>query len=77
MVRFETPATNGVVAWCLEAHDLWISKAVANRDRDREFCQALLNSGLVDRDVLRARLDAVQNLAAERQTMIGQQIDKW
>ena len=22
LVRFETPATNGAVAWCLEVHDL-------------------------------------------------------
>lgn len=77
LVRFETPATNGVAAWCLEAHDLWISKAVANRDKDREFCQELLNEGLVDRDVLRARLDAVDNLAAGQQTLIRQQIETW
>ena len=75
LVRLETPATNGVVAWCLEVHDLWISKAIANRDKDREFCQALLSIGLVDRDVLRARLDAVHNLAAERQKLIRQQIE--
>lgn len=77
LIRFETPATNGVAAWCLEAHDLWISKAVANRDKDREFCRELVNKGLVNRDVLRARLDAVQNLAAERQRLIRQQIKSW
>jgi len=42
LVRFETPGTNGVVAWCLEVHDLWISKAVAGRPKDREFCAALV-----------------------------------
>ena len=31
LVRFETPATSGVTAGCLELHDLWISKAVAGR----------------------------------------------
>ena len=77
MVRFETPATNGVAAWCLEIHDLWISKAVANRDKDREFCEELINQGLVDRDVLRARLDATQNLAAEQQALIRQEIEGW
>jgi hypothetical protein len=77
LVRFETPATNGVTAWCLEAHDLWISKAVANRDKDREFCQALLSTGLVDRDVLRARLDSVRSLAAEQQELIRRQIESW
>ena len=32
LVRFETPATGGVVAWCLDPHDLWISKAIADLD---------------------------------------------
>jgi hypothetical protein len=77
LVRFETPATNGVAAWCLEIHDLWISKAVANRDKDREFCRELVNKGLVDRVVLRARLAATQNLAAEQHTLIRQEIEDW
>lgn len=77
LVRFETPATNGVAAWCLEVHDLWISKAVANRDKDREFCQELVNYVLVDRDTLKARLEAVQNLPTESQKLIRQQIESW
>lgn len=62
LVRFETPATNGVVAWCLEPHDLWISKAVAGRSKDVEFCEALIRAGLVDPDLLRERLGAVDAL---------------
>jgi hypothetical protein len=37
LVRFASPATNDVVAWCLEPHDLWISKAIARRPKDIEF----------------------------------------
>jgi hypothetical protein len=62
LVRFETPATNGVVAWCLEVHDLWISKAVAGRPKDSEFCAALARSGIVDPRTLQARLPNVQGL---------------
>ena len=47
LVRFETAATRGVIAWCLELHDLWVSKAVAGRPKDIEFCQALLDGALV------------------------------
>jgi len=75
LVRFETPATNGVVAWCLEVHDLWISKAIANRDKDIEFCLALLSTGIVDRVVLRSRLEAVTDLAAELRQVVGQRIE--
>jgi hypothetical protein len=38
LVRFSSPETSGVTAWCLELHDLWISKAMAGRAKDREFC---------------------------------------
>ena len=59
LVPFDTPGTRGVTAWCLELHDLWVSKAVAGREKDREFCQALLQRGVVMPDVLAARLDSI------------------
>jgi hypothetical protein len=62
LVRYETPGTNGVVAWCLQVDDLWISKAIAGRPKDRDFCRAVAESGLVRRRVLRARLATVPNL---------------
>lgn len=62
LVRFSTPATNGVTALCLEPHDLWISKAIAGRQKDREFCQALLDRRLVRSTTLRARLGKVPGL---------------
>jgi hypothetical protein len=62
LVRFETPATNGVVAWCLEIHDLWISKAIAGRHKDVEFCRALVQRGLVGGALLRERLAMVTTI---------------
>jgi len=75
LVRFETPATNGVVARCLEVHDLWISKAIANRDKDIEFCQALLSAGIVDKAVLQSRLELVSGLAAELRQVVERRVD--
>lgn len=62
LVRYETPTTNGVVAWCLEAHDLWIAKAVAGRPKDVGFCRALLASNAVDANTLETRLKATTNI---------------
>ncbi len=62
LIRYQSPATGGVVAWCLEMHDLWVSKAIAGRPKDREFCRALLDAGYVDRVILTARLSAVADL---------------
>ena len=62
LVSYESRATNGVRALCLEIHDLWISKAIANRAKDREFCRALLERELVDREILKQRLKSVDDL---------------
>ncbi len=62
LVRFEAPGTNGVVALCLELHDLWISKAIANRPKDIDFCVALLEMGAVGPVELRSRLGIVEDL---------------
>ena len=62
LVRFETPGTEGVVAWCLEPHDLWVSKAIAGRPKDIEFCTALADGGLVTTTLLRDRLAKVKSL---------------
>ena len=62
LVSYESPATSGVRALCLDIHDLWVSKAVANREKDRAFCRALLERDLVDRDILKRRLKSVSDL---------------
>lgn len=62
LIRFATPGTRGVVAWCLEPHDLWVSKAVAGRPKDVEFCRALATRGLVRADTLRLRLAKVKGI---------------
>lgn len=62
LVRYESPGTNGVVAWCLEPHDLWISKMIAGRPKDLEFGRALLEGGVVDAGELRQRLRAVDGI---------------
>jgi len=77
LIRFETPASNGVVAWCLEVHDLWISKAIANRPKDIEFCRALSKNSTVDRHVLQSRLGLVADLATEIRTTVEQGIEHW
>ena len=62
LIVFESPATNGVKAFCLELHDLWISKAIAGRPKDWEFCEALIEKDLVDAQILHQRLAEVLKL---------------
>ncbi|MCQ3805005.1 MAG: hypothetical protein KTV45_13050 [Acidimicrobiia bacterium] len=74
LIRYETPNTNGVVAWCLEVHDLWISKAIAWRSKDLAFCVALVEEDLVDTVTLARRLDKVRNLEPQQRSRVSELI---
>jgi hypothetical protein len=45
--RVQNAATNQRVGYCLDPVDLFLSKAVAGRDKDREFCMAMLEHDYV------------------------------
>jgi len=59
LVRFATPATAPGSGLCLEPHDLVTSKLVAHRPKDVEFTAELIQAGLVDPDLLHARIDVL------------------
>lgn len=48
--------TRGITGYCLEPHDLLISKYLAGRPKDLEFCAAIVRAGLVNRRTLLDRL---------------------
>ena len=45
--RVQNTNTNDRVGYCLDVADLFMSKAAAGREKDREFCTALLSYGYV------------------------------
>ena len=76
LVRYESPMAEGVVAWCLDLHDLWLSKAVAGRPKDFEFCRALARRDLMDQNILRHRLQSMADLAAPMRESVATLIDE-
>lgn len=62
--------TRGVHGWCLEPHDLVISKMAAGRAKDIEFCEAAVRQRLVHTQVLRDRL-ATTDLDPPRRELIS------
>lgn len=56
LVPVANEATLGRTGLCLEIHDLCISKLVADRDKDRAFCAAVIEHGLVSIPTLIERL---------------------
>lgn len=50
---------DGVIGWCLDPHDLVVAKAIAGRDKDRQFIKALAQAHLIDPAVSLYRLSAL------------------
>ncbi|MDL2356648.1 MAG: hypothetical protein QFF03_15455 [Pseudomonadota bacterium] len=46
--RIQSPNTDLKIGYCLDVLDLFLAKAFANRDKDREFDMALLQHGFVN-----------------------------
>lgn len=56
LVRLQSQNTDGKVGLCLEATDLFLSKCVANREKDWTFNLSLLKHGIVDPEVAMSRI---------------------
>ncbi|MCL6521391.1 MAG: hypothetical protein K6U79_03345 [Firmicutes bacterium] len=56
LIPVQNANTMGVTGYCLEPHDLLISKYLAGRPKDLAFCEAVVRAGLVREDVLVDRL---------------------
>jgi hypothetical protein len=63
------PGTRGATGWCLEVHDLVVSKLVAGRDKDLRFARDAARSGLVRAAELEARVASMAIDAAVRARM--------
>lgn len=73
LVSVSNANTRGATGWCLEVHDLVISKLVAGREKDLEFAREAARHRLVDEDVLRQRL-AITDVSEELRTLVGGRI---
>ncbi len=63
LVKICNPNTNLVAGYCLEKHDLFVSKLYANREKDIEYFRAACSLKLVNKDTLLKRLDTTSRLA--------------
>jgi hypothetical protein len=74
LVPIRSRATRGATGWCLEVHDLVLSKYAAGREKDHGFNRAAVAHGLLDRDVLLERLPTLPVDEARRE-LIRRRID--
>ena len=60
LVPVNNENTNGVTGYCLEVHDLAISKIIAGRLKDLEFVQELIRHKMIERKTVLDRLRKVE-----------------
>jgi hypothetical protein len=56
LVPIRNENTGGATGWCLEVHDLAVSKLVAGRERDLDFLRVLLREHMATAALMRERL---------------------
>ncbi len=72
LVPLKNENTREATGWCIEVHDLAISKLAAGREKDLDYLSVLIRHKMVDQEILLNRLmetkisDAQKNLFRER-----------
>ena len=52
LIPIKNPNTKGITGWCLEVHDLVLSKYIAGRERDLKFNEEVIRHRMVQEDTL-------------------------
>jgi hypothetical protein len=71
LIPVRNARTRGATGWCLEVHDLVVSKYAANRQKDREFVRAAIRHGFVEHQTLTERLAATTLDPTLRALIVG------
>lgn len=69
LIPVQSENTGNAIGWCLEVHDLVLSKCAARRERDWDFAREALRHNLVDAAELQHRAAALPLSAAEIETI--------
>jgi hypothetical protein len=69
LVLISNAGTRFAKGWCLETHDLVLSKYVADRDKDRRFIAGAVAAGYVRKELLLERLSGMPIDDARRESV--------
>jgi hypothetical protein len=71
LTKVQNQNTNQAIGYCIDVHDLALSKYVANREKDREFNRELIRHAMVDVEKLRTRTDLLPVDETRKQLILG------
>ena len=55
-MKVENENTFGAIGWCLEPHDLAVSKLIAGRDKDFDFVSVMISAKIASAAVVQERI---------------------
>lgn len=76
LVPLRSENTRGVTGWCLEVHDLAVSKLAAGRQKDLEFVAGLFRHGLARPQIARERLAQINFSSSEAAAACTHRLDR-
>ena len=82
LVPIRNENTRGATGWCLEIHDIAVSKLVAGREKDLAYIAALFRHKLAGRELVRERLaqtsipESVGVLASNRLSRLANRTER-
>ena len=66
LVPLANDNTGGATGWCLEVHDLAVSKLLAGREKDLDFVHVLVRARMVDPALLEQRVTMLSDVGGVR-----------
>lgn len=77
LVKVENENTRGAIGWCLEVHDLAVSKLAAGREKDLDFVECMLRHGLINAETVRVRLAQTTRLTEQGRQLASARLARW
>jgi hypothetical protein len=76
LVPIRNENTRGATGWCLEVHDLAVSKLIAAREKDLSFLAALFRHELAQPDLVKKRLEQTELPSNEARAQANQRLSR-
>jgi hypothetical protein len=76
-VKIQNENTMGATGWCLDVHDLAVSKLAAGREKDLAYVEVMVRRRLVSAPTLQERLASTPGLTDEGKTLAKARLARW
>lgn len=70
LIKIQNANTDLKIGWCLEPHDLAVSKLAAGREKDWPYVRTLLDHQLIEASTLMTRIEQTPKITPERQAFL-------